>query len=94
MINYEYLQAEEVFITHLFFVHPICNLFQSCQRYCLQKDIADVCNCFHPNLVQATSGLEDIFKAKLNTTFGYSPCLITPSENSMNLFSQTNNLER
>jgi hypothetical protein len=44
----------------------------SCQRFCLQKDIAEGCECFHPNLVQAT----------INTTFGYSPCLITPSENN------------
>ena len=48
------------------------NQFQSCQRYCLQNDIAKCCECFHPNLVQA----------RMNTTFGMRPCLITPSEDS------------
>ena len=48
-------------------------LFQSCQRYCLQKDIYETCNCFHPNLVVA----------KLNPFTSKKPCLITPDPMSI-----------
>ena len=45
---------------------------QTCQRYCLQKDITRECQCFHPNLVVAM----------VNSTFNKRPCLITPDNNS------------
>ena len=50
-----------------------CETFlQTCQRYCLQKDITRECQCFHPNLVVAM----------VNSTFDKRPCLITPDKNS------------
>ena len=49
-----------------------------CRRYCLQKDIADTCDYYHPNLFQ--HGLE--------STFGKSPCLITPGGNDSDCFSK------
>ena len=50
-------------------------IFQSCQRYCLQKDIYVTCACFHPNLVVS----------KLNPFTDKPPCLITPELKSMHV---------
>ena len=57
-----------------------CETFlQTCQRYCLQKDITRECQCFHPNLVVAM----------VNSTFDKRPCLITPDNNSKILYINT-----
>ncbi len=42
----------------------------SCQRFCLQEEIIQNCNCYHPNLVQSRM-LHDLGDADV--------CLITPT---------------
>ena len=49
-----------------------------CKRYCLQTDIVNQCNCFHPNLVQPT----------INDTQGTKPCLITHGSANYTCFNE------